>query len=408
VRKLLSIAALACASVLTACGGGGGSSSPPAAAIPAPAAGGNIAAITVDAGPVVNGINTARPNIPFISVQVCAHGTANCQTIDHVQVDTGSAGLRLVSTTAISALGLPAESAANGGTLAECAQFADGVTWGAVRTADISVAGETASNIPIQIVGDAAVPNVPTACTNVGSTKQTVVSLGANGIIGLGTLANDCGLACAQQALSIYYGCTNATTCTDLPVQVSEQLPNPVTHFAADNNGTIVQLPAVSASGAATAQGSLIFGIGTQSNNGLGSAQVYTTGAGGTFTATYNGASLPMSLLDTGSNALFFPDSSIPACSASTANGFYCPPSTVAISVQITGKNNASTTVSLSIGNAVSLFTATNSFAFDNIGGPFTGSTGFDFGLPFFFGRSVYTAIAGATTPAGVGPYVAF
>jgi hypothetical protein len=33
---------------------------------------------------------------------------------------------------------------------------------------------------------------------------------------------------------------------------------------------------------------------------------------------------------------------------------------------------------------------------------------GFDFGLPFFFGRSVFTAIEGASTPGGTGPYVAF
>jgi hypothetical protein len=33
---------------------------------------------------------------------------------------------------------------------------------------------------------------------------------------------------------------------------------------------------------------------------------------------------------------------------------------------------------------------------------------GFDWGLPFFFGRTVYTAIEGQSTPAGVGPYFAF
>ena len=29
-------------------------------------------------------------------------------------------------------------------------------------------------------------------------------------------------------------------------------------------------------------------------------------------------------------------------------------------------------------------------------------------GLPFFFGRTVFTAIEGQTTPGGVGPYFAF
>jgi hypothetical protein len=32
----------------------------------------------------------------------------------------------------------------------------------------------------------------------------------------------------------------------------------------------------------------------------------------------------------------------------------------------------------------------------------------FDWGLPFFFGRTVFTAFSGASTPAGPGPYWAF
>ncbi len=33
---------------------------------------------------------------------------------------------------------------------------------------------------------------------------------------------------------------------------------------------------------------------------------------------------------------------------------------------------------------------------------------GFDFGLGFFFGRSVFTAIEGQGTPGGAGPYFAY
>jgi hypothetical protein len=166
-------------------------------------------------------------------------------------------------------------------------------------------------------------------------------------------------------------------------------------------------MPALPVSGSATAQGSLVFGIGTQTNNALTGVTVYTTNSAGQFTATLNGTPLTTSLLDTGSNGLFFPDALITSCASnSSANGFFCPASTTAVSATITGANNASTVVSMSIGNALTLF-ASGNYAYNNVGGNFLGTT-FDFGLPFFYGRSVYTAISGASTSAGTGPYIAF
>ena len=37
-------------------------------------------------------------NLAFATVVVCSPGTSNCVTIDHVQVDTGSTGLRVPAT----------------------------------------------------------------------------------------------------------------------------------------------------------------------------------------------------------------------------------------------------------------------------------------------------------------------
>ena len=145
----------------------------------------------------------------------------------------------------------------------------------------------------------------------------------------------------------------------------------------------LIQLPAVGAQGAATASGSLIFGIGTQSNNGLGSAQVYTTDDLGNFTTVYAGTSYPSSFIDSGSNGLFFLSSSVTGitqCSDSDA-AFYCPSKTVSLSAQNVGQNGTSGTVAFSIANAEQLFSTDNA-AFSDLGGPNSGA--FDWGVPFF------------------------
>src|SRR5664279_5010150 len=52
----------------------------------------NVLPIVVDLGPLNNYANGS-----FATVTVCTPGTSTCQTIDHVLVDTGSIGLRLLS-----------------------------------------------------------------------------------------------------------------------------------------------------------------------------------------------------------------------------------------------------------------------------------------------------------------------
>jgi hypothetical protein len=174
--------------------------------------------------------------------------------------------------------------------------------------------------------------------------------------------------------------------------------------FATDNNGVIVELPAVSG-GEVTVSGSLVFGIGTQSNNALGTATIYTA-PNAAFTTTYKSQTYAESFIDSGSNGYFFPDSTIPVCSDIT--GFYCPSSTENLSAT-NQASGASGTVDFSVANADALFANLSDNAFEDLGGPAGAPANyFDWGLPFFYGRNVYTAIEGMSTPGGTGPFWAY
>jgi len=238
---------------------------------------------------------------------------------------------------------------------------------------------------------------VPAACTNmIATSSDTLETLGAYGILGVGQAPQDCGAGCPP---SLYYGCTSSG-CVGFSPTLAQQVPNPVTLFAADNNGVIMELPAVTAP-EATSSGSLVFGIGTQANNALGAATVYTANTNpndyGTFTTVYEGNAYSQSFIDSGSNGYFFldnPTTGLPYCDVNSnqpqGDGFYCPATTANLSATNQGVNGASGTVSFSVGNANSLFADSNDTVFNDLGGPFPGS--FDWGLPFFFGRNVYVA----------------
>ncbi len=360
----------------------------------------NSQAISVNAGPTGQHANGL-----FTSVIVCFPGSPSCQTIPNVLVDTGSSGLRILNT-AIQ-LTLPVQNAANGNPLVECAQFADGFTWGPVKLADVKLAGKSASNIPIQII-DPSTFTIPTACSNTGTPENTLGTLLANGVLGVGNFRQDCGPACVNPGPGFYFACSSSSTCNETGATLAQQLQNPVWMFSGDNNGVVIQLPQIPASGAPSASGSIIFGIGTQSNNALGSATVLTLAPNGTFSTTLGATTYSGSFMDSGSNGIFFLDSAttgIPVCPGGNS-GFYCPTTTQNFLVTNQGAGAATTVVNLSVANAQTLFSNANNNAFNNLAGPNPGS--FDWGLPFFFGRTVFTAIEGQTTPGGTGPYLAY
>ncbi|MBE0619247.1 MAG: DUF3443 domain-containing protein [Burkholderiales bacterium] len=382
------------------CTGAGGSATG-AVTLAATDLGDNVALVFLDNGPA--GASNLI-NIPYVSVTVCRPGTSICQTINHVVLDTASSGLRIIAGVLDPVLALPAVTS-GGSPVGECGTFVSGYLWGSVRTADVKMAGETASSVSVQQVGDsdAAFRSVPSDCSSIGRNIGTVADLGANGILGVGLFKEDCGAGCAAHPLSAtYYKCT-ASGCTGTAMPLADQVVNPVAAFAANNNGVAVAMPAVPAGGATTLTGALIFGIDTQTNNTISTATVYAADSDGNFTTTYKGKTLSNSFLDTGSNGFFFPDAAIPECFPST--GFYCPSSTLSLSaVNTSTVNGASGTVSFKVENLQALDAAVRAAS---VGGSFD-STGFDWGMPFFFGRTVFVAIEGASTAHGTGPYWAY
>jgi hypothetical protein len=409
---------------LTACGGGGGNAgssatgaaanpatasgaaSTPLAASPPASAASSPAAIPQSSTPNVQPISVASApgltrNVLTTSVTVCVPGTSNCATIDNVQVDTGSQGLRLLASALPSTLPLPALQA-GGANAGECAVFGGGYTWGAVRSADVRMAGQLAAALPVQVIADPTVPSVPSDCSGSGVAMQSSASLRSNGILGVGLFATDCGSTCVNTAAPRwYYSCDTSGACQASTQPLAQQVTNPVSAFALDNNGVVIDLPAIAAGGAPTVSGSLIFGIGTQADNVLGGATVLRANAqSGYVTTVSNSQTYSLSYLDSGSNALFIANAGMPECGL-----WYCPATPQAESATISGSDGTTATVSYSVGNSTALFNSSNN-AFDNLAG--ISSSSFGWGLPFFYGRRIYTAIEARLTSAGTGPYYAF
>jgi Protein of unknown function (DUF3443) len=387
------------------CGGGGGG----AGVAPAPAPT-NVVSVIVDAGPNNSSVNTL-----YTTVTVCVPGsTTDCQIIDHIQVDTGSNGLRLLAS--VLTLNLQGTMASDGNALVECTQFVDGYSWGPIALADIQVGGEAASSVPVQVIGGSTFAVDPN-CSATGTTAEdTVAAFGANGILGIGVFEQDCGSGCAppNTANTFYYSCS-ASACAETAVGLNSQVLNPIRLFTTDNDGSIIVLPSVAAPGTTSLTGSLIFGIDTQSNNASGTETILGLDpVTGDFTTVFNSQTLTQSFLDSGTNGTFFDDTALTPCSDPNFKGFYCPAGPLSFMATLTGTNNTSITEPFTVDNAQTLATNNQTFSvLPTLAGTFSTSSSntsstFDWGLPFYYGRRVFTAIENQRSAVGTGPYVAF
>jgi hypothetical protein len=352
-------------------------------------------------------------NSLYVSATLCypgMQGTSQCATVDHMLLDTGSVGVRVVAGALGSSLAasLPAQTGGSSdptgnAPIAQCATFASGFTWGSIKRADVTIGGEVAGNLPVQVIGDAKFATPSDCLSRGGADLSTAQKLGANGVIGIGSGIRDFPAAAQTVLPANYYYCTSSGSCTGTRVPLDTQVMNPVADFPSDNNGTIISLPALPTGAQASVTGQLTFGVGTRQNNALPpQANIVPLDQNGYLTTIYKGITFNNSTIDSGTNVYYFPDAAIPI-----TGYFYTPSAPLGLSATLKQRGGTDTraAVSFQVDNALNLLASPNA-AYDSMGAPVSGW--FMWGLPFFYGRNVYTVLNNATIGSQTGPFVAF
>ena len=251
--------------------------------------------------------NNSFLNKACVSVTVCTPGTATCQTINDIVLDTESFGLRIFK----QALNVSLVQVSSGsGLLAECIQFADGSSdWGPVQTASIILGNEPAVQVPIQVIDSTFGPPQP-----MRNPRSQPLGRRIQWDPGGRALCPRLrpGVRKQHQQREVLQ-LQRESNCTGTAVALDSQVQNPVALLPQDNNGVIVQLPSVPVGGSPSVNGSLVLGIGTQSNNMPSGVTAYTVDPFGEFSTTFNGTSY-LGFIDSGSNGLFFPTTLLPNC----------------------------------------------------------------------------------------------
>lgn len=387
---LVSLAALC----LSACNGGSSSSSSNNTLAY------NQTPIIVDAG--VNG--AASVNRPFVTVTLCVPGTDTCQTIDHVLLDSGSDGLRVPASVLKNAAMYPQLTFDNQ-PLYTCANYAAGYDFGSMNLTDVVWGGETAKSVPFQIIDDSQPQvGIPASCDATGNYFDFVAA-GQNAIIGVRNSVFDA---------DINYTCNNGicTHVSNLPE--SMLIASPVIHMPVDNNGVLLQFPTVPATGASSFTGTLTFGINTQPNNSVGSSVNLLYTKDSLFNTNYNNTNY-QATFDSGTPLIIFSDNSLPLCAGEFA-GLYCPASPMQINAVFSnynGGNQINSSYPLAnpaiyLGNAIA-----GNTLLPYAGAPCSGCESFAdsiflWGLPYFYGKTIYSIFPGAMVNGESAPALGF
>lgn len=388
MKKLFRLgSALGLAFALAACGGGGGggnggSSNNSQSSSPAPQNTPQQPAqsTTANTVPVTVSSDSVFFNSPRVSVTVCQPGTSNCTTFQNIIVDTGSIGLRLFKSAVPATLALTPESN-SAGAIAECGLFASGPAWGLVVTADIQMAGERASAVPVQLM-DPTMATAPAACTNLG-VLQNAADQKADGILGVANFVQDSGS---------YFNCTSSSCTPATGMSAALLVVNPVSKFATDNNGIVLSFPGLATGQAASAVGSMTFGINTQADNADSNVSM-EVGVSNAMTTSANGNSM-LAIIDSGSGVDYLSTTSMPTCPL-VGYAWYCPSSTMSFSAAFTGGTGNALNVAYAVANAQAILTSpavNGMYAIANLAvqEDLFGKESLDLGMSYLYGHTLF------------------
>lgn len=344
----------------------------------------------------VGGLLNDGTNVPLVSVTICEPGTRNCRTIDRIQLDTASVGLRLFSSLA-TGLNLPAVKGANKQSIFECTSYGGGDSyWGPVRLADVKLGGEIATNVRVQTWQD------PPGGVNCSILRDHPQAGEINGILGVSFAHDDCADVgsdnnCGATAAFHYYTC-DGSHCSALNDLTSLAVSNPLMSLPRDNNGYLIEFPNVAAP-QATVAGTLTLGLNTLSDNRLGAIATHEIPlpANGWFHLKYEGQDF-LSRFDTGSDSYYLPVKfGLPMCT------YFCPnqPTDLHLSV-VTGRTV--TPFNIEISDPGDATDHDRIQVIPDIANLLDGSP-FLIGMPFFYGKKIYFGLARDKTSTG---FVAF
>jgi hypothetical protein len=216
---------------------------------------------------------------------------------------------------------------------------------------------------------------------------QTPNQIGANGILGVGPLADDAG------PLQVYYYNLQAGLATVLnQVPGALRVAQPVSRLNRHQNGLILSYPAADPYGSESMSAQMILGLDTAGNNASRAATFFPVSDAGRMKVTFNGQTYN-GLIDSGANHVVFPMAYLPKC---PNTDFFCPASPETFNVGLSGYTGSpNKTASFSV---VDFNTYGGQAVQPGLAGYSSGNTEFILGLPFMYGRKTYIAIQGQTT----------